>query len=67
MTETSTVAPRRLGGAAARRRSLLDVRDLRTYFQVMDGTVPAVDGVSFSLRPRQDAGHRRRVGLAARA
>jgi oligopeptide/dipeptide ABC transporter ATP-binding protein len=28
---------------------LLDVRDLRTYFHVMDGTVPAVDGVSFSL------------------
>jgi len=29
---------------------LLDVRDLHTYFHVMDGTVKAVDGVSFSLR-----------------
>jgi oligopeptide/dipeptide ABC transporter ATP-binding protein len=29
---------------------LLDVRDLRTYFHVMDGTVKAVDGVSFSIR-----------------
>jgi peptide/nickel transport system ATP-binding protein len=28
---------------------LLDVRDLRTYFHVMDGTVKAVDGVSFSI------------------
>jgi oligopeptide transport system ATP-binding protein len=28
---------------------LLDVRDLRTVFHVMDGDVPAVDGVSFSL------------------
>ena len=29
---------------------LLDVRDLRTHFHVMDGTVKAVDGVSFSIR-----------------
>jgi len=29
---------------------LLDVRDLRTYFHVMDGTVKAVDGVDFSIR-----------------
>ena len=28
---------------------LLDIRDLRTYFHVMDGTVKAVDGVSFSI------------------
>ena len=28
---------------------LLDARDLRTYFHVMDGTVKAVDGVSFSI------------------
>jgi oligopeptide/dipeptide ABC transporter ATP-binding protein len=29
---------------------LLDVRGLRTYFHVMDGTVKAVDGVDFSIR-----------------
>ncbi len=29
---------------------LLDVRDLRTHFKVMDGLVKAVDGVSFSVR-----------------
>jgi oligopeptide/dipeptide ABC transporter ATP-binding protein len=28
---------------------LLDVRGLRTYFHVMDGTVKAVDGVDFSI------------------
>jgi peptide/nickel transport system ATP-binding protein len=28
---------------------LLDVRDLRTHFDVMDGTVKAVDGVDFSI------------------
>ncbi len=28
---------------------LLDVRDLRTYFHVMDGTVRSVDGVNFSM------------------
>jgi len=28
---------------------LLEVTDLRTYFHVMDGTVKAVDGVSFSV------------------
>jgi oligopeptide/dipeptide ABC transporter ATP-binding protein len=35
---------------------LLDVRDLRTYFHVMDGTIPAVDGVSFQLRPGRTLG-----------
>jgi len=29
---------------------LLDVRDLRTYFHVMDGLVKAVDGVSFTIK-----------------
>ena len=28
---------------------LLDVRGLRTYFHVMDGTVKAVDGVDFAI------------------
>jgi oligopeptide transport system ATP-binding protein len=35
---------------------LLDVRDLHTYFHVMDGTVRAVDGVSFSLKAGQSIG-----------
>jgi oligopeptide/dipeptide ABC transporter ATP-binding protein len=29
---------------------VLDVRDLRTYFHVMDGTVKAVDGVDFRIK-----------------
>jgi len=29
---------------------VLDVRDLRTYFHVMDGTVKAVDGVDFQIK-----------------
>jgi len=45
----STIAP-------AADSPLLDVRGLRTYFHVMDGTVKAVDGVDFSI-PR--GGNRR--------
>ncbi|HEX7949253.1 MAG TPA: ABC transporter ATP-binding protein [Candidatus Limnocylindrales bacterium] len=48
MTEViSADAPR---GAPPERDILLDVRNLKTYFKVLDGVVPAVDGVSFSLR-----------------
>ena len=43
--------------------ALLEVDDLRTYFRSRRGDVHAVDGVSFSRRPGQDAGHRRRVRL----
>jgi oligopeptide/dipeptide ABC transporter ATP-binding protein len=46
MTEAVAARERRTGVGDV----LLDVRDLRTYFHVMDGTVKAVDGVSFSLR-----------------
>ena len=35
---------------------LLDVRGLRTYFHVMDGTVKAVDGVDFSIARGGTAG-----------
>ena len=35
---------------------LLEVLDLRTYFHVMDGTVKAVDGVSFSIRRGETLG-----------
>jgi oligopeptide transport system ATP-binding protein len=35
---------------------LLDVRNLRTTFKVLDGVVPAVDGVSFSLKRGETIG-----------
>jgi oligopeptide/dipeptide ABC transporter ATP-binding protein len=35
---------------------LLDVRNLVTHFHVMDGTVPAVDGISFSLKRGETLG-----------
>ena len=35
---------------------LLDVRDLRTYFKVLDGIVPAVDGVSYNLKRGKSLG-----------
>ena len=54
MTETSTVRPGL--GAPPADDILLDVRNLRTYFKVMDGVVPAVDDVSFSLGRGQTLG-----------
>ncbi len=47
MTETSTIRPG--VGAPPAEDVLLDVRNLRTLFKVMDGIVPAVDGTSFSM------------------
>jgi oligopeptide/dipeptide ABC transporter ATP-binding protein len=38
------------------KETLLEVRDLHTYFHVMDGTVKAVDGVSFSLNRGETLG-----------
>jgi oligopeptide/dipeptide ABC transporter ATP-binding protein len=35
---------------------LLEVRGLKTYFRTMDGTVHAVDGVDFSVRPGETLG-----------
>ena len=43
-------------GGPPERDILLDVRDLRTTFHVLDGTVPAVDGISFSLRRGETLG-----------
>jgi peptide/nickel transport system ATP-binding protein len=54
MTETVNV-PAPLG-APPTSDALLDVRKLKTHFHVMDGTVPAVDGVSFSLGRGQTLG-----------
>jgi len=54
MTETVNV-PAPLG-APPSGDALLDVRNLKTHFHVMDGTVPAVDGVSFSLGRGQTLG-----------
>ena len=54
MTETSTLRPGL--GAPPPADILLDVRHLKTYFKVMDGTVPAVDDISFSLGKGQTLG-----------
>ncbi len=35
---------------------LLEVRGLRTYFHVMDGTVQAVDGVDFQIKRGESLG-----------
>ena len=35
---------------------LLEVRGLRTHFRVLDGVVPAVDGVDFSLKRGETLG-----------
>ena len=37
-------------------RPLLSVRNLKTYFRLDEGTVRAVDGVSFDLKPSQTMG-----------
>jgi oligopeptide transport system ATP-binding protein len=54
MTETSTVRPGL--GAPPPDDVLLEVRNLRTTFKVMDGIVPAVDDISFSLGRGQTLG-----------
>ena len=42
---------------------LLHVKDLKTYFYTDDGTIPAVDGVSFTLKRRGNSRDCWRVGM----
>src|SRR5687767_5691302 len=54
MTETiDTPTP---VGQPPERDTLLEVRNLRTSFRVLDGIVPAVDGISFTLGAGQTLG-----------
>ena len=53
---TATAAPSATPDLPPPANVLLDVRDLRTYFHVMDGTVRAVDGVSYSIERGQTLG-----------
>ena len=63
LTDIDVTTHRRRGGPPPTDDVLLEVRDLRTYFHVLDGTVPAVDGVVFQLKRGKSLGDRRRVGL----
>src|SRR4029079_15884334 len=53
---TEVVDAPALKGAPPASDVLLDVRNLKTYFHVLDGTVPAVDGVSYSLQRGKSLG-----------
>src|SRR3954470_11085737 len=54
MTDVVTVPAAR--GEPPAREVLLDVRNMKTEFHVLDGVVPAVDGVSFSLKRGETLG-----------
>src|SRR6202795_4715582 len=41
---------------ASNNGNLLSVKDLRTYFETEDGTVKAVDGISFELKAGETLG-----------
>src|SRR3954465_11670228 len=41
---------------SGRNGNILEVRDLRTYFQTEDGTVKAVDGIDFVLKRGETLG-----------
>src|SRR5215467_5288829 len=46
----SAMPPTPMGGKPSSRETLLSVRNLKTYFAQDEGTVKAVDGVSFDLQ-----------------
>jgi len=56
MTTETMTEPQVRPGERAATDYLLEVRDLRTYFHVMDGTVMAVDGVDFAVRRGETLG-----------
>jgi oligopeptide/dipeptide ABC transporter ATP-binding protein len=56
VTPVASVTPGAAGGTPPPDDVLLDVRRLKTYFKVMDGVVPAVDDITFSLRRGQTLG-----------
>ena len=53
---TEVISPPTAIGSPPPDDVLLEVRDLRTYFHVLDGTVPAVDGVSYTLKRGKSLG-----------
>ena len=56
MTTAAPPLPVPAGPAPDTADYLLEVRDLRTHFHVMDGTVKAVDGVSFAVKRGETIG-----------
>jgi oligopeptide/dipeptide ABC transporter ATP-binding protein len=50
VTQNQGASPASRGRARIDGETVLDVRNLRTYFYTSDGVVPAVDDVSFSIR-----------------
>jgi len=53
---TEVLAAPSTRGVPPSREILLDVRDMRTHFKVLDGVVPAVDGISFQLKRGETLG-----------
>src|SRR3954465_13328979 len=56
MTTEAITEPQARSDSRAASDYLLEVRDLRTHFHVMDGTVMAVDGVDFAVRRGETLG-----------
>ncbi len=56
MTETVSKQKRRDRPTLNERPKILEVKDLQTYFRTDEGTVRAVDGVSFSVRKGESLG-----------